>query len=68
MSRTISASRAGQPLVRLDPRDYQVAVEQARGQLAQAEADTNSARQQYVAAHAKIRQGQAQDYQARRDL
>jgi membrane fusion protein, multidrug efflux system len=60
--------KAGQPLVQLDPRDYQVAVEQAGAQLAQAQADANSARQQYVAATAKIRQGQAQDYQAQRDL
>jgi membrane fusion protein, multidrug efflux system len=60
--------KAGQRLLQLDPRDYQVAVEQARAQLAQSQADANSARQQYVAANAKIRQGQAQDYQAERDL
>lgn len=60
--------KAGQPLVRLDPRDYQVAVEQAQAQLAQAQADANSARQQYVAAIAKIRQGEAQNYQAQRDF
>ena len=42
--------KAGQLLVQLDPSDYQVALEQARAQLAQAEADLNSARQQYVSA------------------
>ncbi len=59
--------KAGQPLVQLDPHDYEVALEQARAQLAQARADVNSARQQYVSAVAKIRQAQAHDYQARRD-
>lgn len=56
----------GQLLVQLDPRDSQVAVEQARAQLAQAEADLNSARQQYVSAVATIRQAQAQNYLAQR--
>ena len=59
--------KAGQLLVQLDPRDYQVAVEQARAQLAQAVANVNSARQQYASAAAKIRQAQARDYQAQRD-
>jgi membrane fusion protein (multidrug efflux system) len=59
--------KAGQLLIQLDPRDYQVAVEQARAQLAQAVADANSTRQQYASAVAKIRQGQARDYQAQRD-
>ena len=59
--------KAGQSLVRLDPRDYEVAVQQAQAQLAQAQADANSARQQYVSALAKIHQAQAHDYQARRD-
>jgi membrane fusion protein, multidrug efflux system len=58
---------AGQPLVELDPRDYQMAVEQARAQLAQANADLNSARQQYVSAVATIGQAQAQNYLAQRN-
>ena len=59
--------KAGQPLVQLDPRDYQVAIEQARAQLAQAQADVNSARQQYVAANATVRQAEAQNYLAQRN-
>jgi len=59
--------KAGQLLVQLDPRDYQVAVEQARAQLAQAQAEVNSARQQYVAAVATIRQANAQNYLAERN-
>jgi membrane fusion protein (multidrug efflux system) len=59
--------KAGQLLVQLDPHDYQVAVEQARAQLAQAQADLNSARQQYVSAVATIRQAQAQNYLAQRN-
>ncbi len=52
--------KKGQLLVQLDSRDYQVAVEQARAQRAQAEADLNSARRQYVSAVATIHQAQAQ--------
>ena len=59
--------KAGQLLVQLDTHDYKVAVEQARAQLAQARADANSARQQYVSATAKIHQAEAHNYQARRD-
>ncbi len=59
--------KAGQLLVQLDPRDYQVAVEQARAQLAQAQADLNSARQNYVSAVATIREAQAQNYLAQRN-
>jgi membrane fusion protein, multidrug efflux system len=57
----------GQPLVQLDPRDYQVTVEQARAQLAQAQADVNTARQQHVAAVATVRQAEAQNYLAQRN-
>jgi membrane fusion protein, multidrug efflux system len=57
----------GQLLVQLDPRDNQVAVEQARAQLAQAQADVNSARQQHVAAVATVRQAEAQNYLAQRN-
>jgi membrane fusion protein, multidrug efflux system len=59
--------KAGQLLVQLDPRDYQVAVEEARAQLVQAQADVNSARQQYVAAIATVRQAEAQNYLAQRN-
>ncbi len=59
--------KARELLVQLDPHDYEVAVEQARAQLAQANAEVNSARQQYASAVAKIRQAQARDYQAQRD-
>jgi membrane fusion protein (multidrug efflux system) len=59
--------RAAQLLVQLDPRDYEVAVAQARAQLAEASANVNSARQQYASADAKIGQARARDYQARRD-
>jgi membrane fusion protein (multidrug efflux system) len=57
----------GQLLVQLDPSDYQVAAEQARAQLAQAEANFNSVRQQYVSAVATIHQAQAQNYLAQRN-
>jgi membrane fusion protein (multidrug efflux system) len=59
--------KAGQPLVQLDPSDYQVALEQARAQLAQAQADLNSARQQYVSAGATVREDEAQNYLAQRN-
>ena len=59
--------KAGQLLVQLDPRDYQVAVEQAHAQLAQAQADVNSAHQQYVGAVATVRQADAQNYLAQRN-
>jgi membrane fusion protein, multidrug efflux system len=59
--------RAGQLLVLLDPHDYQVAVDQAQAQLAQAQADVNSARQQYVSAVATVHQVQAQNYLAQRN-
>ena len=58
---------AGELLVQLDPHDYQVALEEARAQLAQGNADLNSARQQYVSAVATIHQAQAQDYLAQRN-
>src|SRR5579863_5329465 len=59
--------KLGQLLLQLDPSDYQVAVEQANAQLAQAQADFNSARQQYVSAVATIRQAEAQNYLAQRN-
>jgi membrane fusion protein (multidrug efflux system) len=59
--------KAGHLLVQLDPSDYQVALEQARAQLAQAEADLNSTQQQYISAVATVRQDQAQNYLAQRN-
>ena len=59
--------KAGQLLVQLDASDYQVALDQARAQLAQAEADLNSARQQYVSAGATVNQDEAQNYLAQRN-
>jgi membrane fusion protein (multidrug efflux system) len=59
--------KSGQLLLQLDPSDYQVAVEQANAQLAQAQADFNSARQQYVSAVATIHQAEAQNYLAQRN-
>ena len=58
--------KTGQLLIQLDPRENQVAVEQARAQLAQAEADVDSSRQQYASARAEIREAQARDVEARR--
>jgi membrane fusion protein, multidrug efflux system len=59
--------KTGHLIVQLDPRDYEVAVEQARAQLAQAQANANSARQQYTSALAKIRQAQAEQFLAQRN-
>ncbi len=50
-----------------NPSDYQVALDQAGAQLAQAEADLNSARQQYVSAGATVNQDEAQNYLAQRN-
>jgi membrane fusion protein (multidrug efflux system) len=47
--------KGGDLLVQLDPRDYQVAVDQARANLAQSEAQVNIARQNYVGAQAQLR-------------
>lgn len=59
--------RAGQLLVEIDPRDYQVAVDQARAQLAQAGAQVEAAKQNYAAAIATVREGTASNYRAQRD-
>ncbi|MGH8338300.1 MAG: HlyD family secretion protein [Gammaproteobacteria bacterium] len=58
---------AGQVLVEIDPRDYQVAVDQARAQLAQAEAQVDAAKQNYAAAVAAVHEAQASNYKAQRD-
>ena len=59
--------KAREILVQLDPLDYQVAAEQARANLAQAEAQVTIARQNYVAAQAQVRQAEAADVRAQHD-
>jgi membrane fusion protein (multidrug efflux system) len=57
----------GELLVEIDPRDYQVAFEEARARLALAIAQAASARQDYAAALANIRQAEAENFRAQRD-
>lgn len=57
----------GELLVEIDPRDYEVAVEQARAHLKLALAQVASAKQDYAAALANIREGDAADFKAQRD-
>jgi len=57
----------GALLVEIDPRDYQVAVEQARARLALARAQVASAEQNYVAALAKVREDEAANYRAQQN-
>ena len=57
----------GELLVEIDPRDFQVAVDQARAQLDLAQANVASARQDYAAALAAIRESQAANFKAQRD-
>jgi membrane fusion protein (multidrug efflux system) len=58
---------AGQLLVEIDLIDYQVAVDQARAQLAQAEAQVEAAKQNYAAAVATVHEAAASNYRAQRD-
>jgi membrane fusion protein (multidrug efflux system) len=46
----------GQPLVRIDPRDYKAAVAQAKAQLEQAEANVANIKAQFAAQQSKIAQ------------
>jgi membrane fusion protein (multidrug efflux system) len=57
----------GELLVEIDPRDYEVAVEQARARLELALAQAASARQDYDAALANVREADATNYKAQRD-
>ena len=57
----------GELLVEIDPRDYQVAVEQARARLGLALAQVASAKQDYAAALANIREADAANFKAQRD-
>lgn len=52
--------KAGQPLVRIDARDYQAQVDQARAQLAEADASAESARASIGEQYATIAQTRAQ--------
>jgi len=51
---------AGQPLIKLDPRDYEVALKQARASYLQAQAQLLQARAQIPLAEAQLAQAQAQ--------
>jgi membrane fusion protein (multidrug efflux system) len=59
--------KKGQLLVELDPRDYQVAAEQARASLGQALADITVSQQNYETAVANLRATEADNYRAQRD-
>jgi membrane fusion protein, multidrug efflux system len=52
--------KAGQPLVKLDPSDYQVALDRAQAQLKQSEAQASQARATIAQAEAELKQRQAQ--------
>jgi hypothetical protein len=60
--------KAGELLVQIDPRDYQVAVEQAEAGLELALAQVASAKQNYAAALANVREGDAANFKAQRDV
>ena len=57
----------GELLVEIDPRDYNVALEQARARLALARAQLASAKQDYAAALANVREAEATNFKAQRD-
>jgi membrane fusion protein, multidrug efflux system len=57
----------GELLVEIDPRDYQVAAEQVRARLELAMARVGSAKQDYAAALAKVRESEAANFKAQRD-
>src|SRR5260221_12722788 len=59
--------KAGELLVEIDPRDYEVAVAQARARLELAVAQGASTKQDYAAALANVRQGDADNFRAQRD-
>src|ERR1700747_2722242 len=57
----------GELLVEIDPRDYEVAVEQAKARLELAFAQVASAQQDYAAALAIVREAYAANFKAQRD-
>jgi membrane fusion protein (multidrug efflux system) len=59
--------RAGELLVEIDPRDYEVALEQAKARLRLALARFASAKQDYAVALANVRQDDAANFKAQRD-
>jgi membrane fusion protein (multidrug efflux system) len=59
--------RAGELLVEIDPCDYEVAVSQAKARLELALARVASAKQDYAAALANIREDDAANFEAQRD-
>jgi len=59
--------KAGGLLVEIDPRDYEVAVAQAKARLELAIAQVASAKQDYAAALANVREGDAANFRAQRD-
>jgi membrane fusion protein, multidrug efflux system len=59
--------RKGELLVEIDPRDYEVAVEQAKARLELALAQVASAKQDYAAGLANVREADATNFKAQRD-
>jgi len=59
--------KKGELLVEIDPRDYEVAVAQARARLELANAQVASAKQDYAAALANVREDDADNFRAQRD-
>jgi membrane fusion protein (multidrug efflux system) len=59
--------KAGELIAEIDPRDYQVAVEQASARLDYAQAEVISAQQDYAAALARVREDDAANFEAQRD-
>jgi membrane fusion protein (multidrug efflux system) len=59
--------KKGDLIVEIDPRDYQVAVEQANAKLDLARAQVASSRQEYSAALATVREDEASNFKAQRD-
>jgi membrane fusion protein, multidrug efflux system len=60
--------KAGQLLAEIDSRDYDVAVDKARADLAQAQAQVRSARQDHEAALANVQQSEATNVKAQKDV
>jgi membrane fusion protein, multidrug efflux system len=59
--------KKGDPLADIDPADYEVALDQARSNLAQAEAALNAATHEYGVALANLAQAEATNVKAQRD-
>jgi membrane fusion protein, multidrug efflux system len=59
--------KAGELLVEIDPRDFEVAVAQAKARLELAVAQVASAKQDYAAALANTRENDADNFRAQRD-